>query len=123
MEKKEAFDSGRIGRIMECLIGDYEQLFNMDEILAGHKEYSESMEHGEKVLGQLAGMDGLHDIIGELGDDVHRLRDYAAEAGYMQGLKDGLSLIRFALSPKETLTVFGESIKFQSPEGGKADVQ
>lgn len=123
MRKKETFDRERIGRIMECLVGDYEQLFNMDEILAGHKEYSESMEHGGRILGQLAGMDGLYDMIRELVDDVHRVRDYAAEAGYMQGLKDGLSLIRFAVSPKETITIFGEPIKFQTAGGGNADVQ
>ena len=123
MGKTEIYNREKIGKVMECLLGNYNQIFDMDEALAGHKEYSKSMDHGMGLVRQLAAMDRLRGMAGELEEDIMLVRDYAAQAGYMQGVKDGLSLIRFAVSPKETLTVFGESIKFQSPEGGKADVQ
>lgn len=123
MGKTETYNREKIGKVMECLLGNYNQIFDMGEALAGHKEYNKSMDHGMGLVRQLAAVDRLRGMAGELEEDILLVRDYAAQAGYMQGVKDGLSLIRFAVSPKETLTVFGEPIKFQSPEGGKADVQ
>ena len=123
MRKTETYNREKIGKVMECLLGNYNQIFDMDEALAGHKEYNKSMGHGMGLVRQLAAMDRLRGMADELEEDILLVRDYAAQAGYMQGVKDGLSLIRFAVSPKETLTVFGEPIKFQPPEGGKADVQ
>lgn len=107
----------RAQRLLSALLDNGSNTFQFDEILKGHSEYQENMQSWQQAMERLAAVDGAGEILKVLKESSDMIRSHQKEAAYMQGVKDGLSLLWFSVGA-EPLTLFStENYHFKGMEG------
>lgn len=113
----------RAQRLLSALLDNGSNAFQFDEILKGHSEYQENMQSWQQAMERLAAVDGTGETLKVLKESSDMIRSHQKEAAYMQGVKDGLSLLWFSVGA-EPLTLFStENYHFKGMEGRELHVK
>lgn len=99
-------DVQNINEIISCILAERINKLDTENILQNHTGYQESLSKYQRLQKQNLKPEADFETVDEIESCRNFMRQLCENAAYLQGMKDGLSLLAFAGTDKP-LTLFG----------------